>query len=276
MKTVKKMPRKDAFSILIGVSLLASLLTTVPARAAHAARAETKDTLVVRPTVDVPLTLGSGVLFLTLFLTPHRQGTLLDQTVGEKKGLDVFAASTLNHGLADFTDYLLFASVAVGLGLVGVDGARHGRFGTRTLLYVESVMMVAMVTELTKWAVRRARPYTFTERLGVPDDGVSFFSGHTSTMAAWAFSAVRILDLTHDWPGWLRAVGYGSATFVTAAMATMRVMAGKHWPTDVMVGAVVGGAVGWLVPELHRQEMPVQLAVAPIKGGARLVVGGTF
>ncbi|MDF1562532.1 MAG: phosphatase PAP2 family protein [Deltaproteobacteria bacterium] len=262
--------------VALGLAFGLAALAAHPAEA----RAETNDALVVKPTVDVPLTLGAGALFLTLFLTPHRQGVILDQTVGPKKGLDSLGVLKLNEGVAHVSDYLLFGGIAAGLGLVAYDGARHGRFGTRTLLYVEAMMMVGVATEITKWAVRRARPYTLDPdgdgRLGEQDDDLSFFSGHTSSTAGWTFAAVRILDLSHDWPAWMRGVGYGGAVLLTASMATMRVMAGKHWPTDVLVGAFVGGALGWVVPELHRKELPVSLAVAPVPGGAHLAVSATF
>ena len=47
------------------------------------------------------------------------------------------------------------------------------------------------------------------------------------------------------------AVGcYGLATAVSA----LRVASGKHWPTDVVAGAAVGSAIGWVVPFLHRTD----------------------
>jgi len=29
------------------------------------------------------------------------------------------------------------------------------------------------------------------------------------------------------------------------------VFAGKHFPTDVLAGAVLGSGIGWLVPTIH-------------------------
>src|SRR5207249_5722685 len=36
-----------------------------------------------------------------------------------------------------------------------------------------------------------------------------------------------------------------------AGVAALRVAAGKHFPTDVLAGAALGSAVGWLVPTIH-------------------------
>lgn len=37
-----------------------------------------------------------------------------------------------------------------------------------------------------------------------------------------------------------------------AAVSTLRVVAGKHFPTDVVAGAALGSGIGWLVPTVHR------------------------
>jgi hypothetical protein len=34
----------------------------------------------------------------------------------------------------------------------------------------------------------------------------------------------------------------------------LRVQAGKHFPTDVLVGAAVGSAIGYFIPYFHRQK----------------------
>ena len=37
-----------------------------------------------------------------------------------------------------------------------------------------------------------------------------------------------------------------------AAVGTLRVAAGRHFPTDVLAGAALGSLIGWLIPTVHR------------------------
>lgn len=79
----------------------------------------------------------------------------------------------------------------------------------------------------------------------------SFPSGHTTLV----FAAVALecfhhgyLDTTHT--------GWGAAACpTTVAVATLtgvlRIMADRHWATDVIAGAVLGGSIGWAIPALH-------------------------
>ena len=45
-----------------------------------------------------------------------------------------------------------------------------------------------------------------------------------------------------------------------------------HYPTDVIAGAIVGSAIGYLVPTLHRKgrEGRLGLVVTPTQMGLRL------
>jgi membrane-associated phospholipid phosphatase len=38
---------------------------------------------------------------------------------------------------------------------------------------------------------------------------------------------------------------------VPAYAALQRVQAGKHYPSDVIVGLAVGAAMGYLIPQIH-------------------------
>jgi undecaprenyl-diphosphatase len=63
------------------------------------------------------------------------------------------------------------------------------------------------------------------------------------------------------------------------------VRAGKHFPTDVLAGAVAGAGIGIIVPHLHRtedvQQRRVWVGFAPeVRGsearGGSLLLSGTF
>jgi membrane-associated phospholipid phosphatase len=155
-------------------------------------------------------------------------------------------------------------------------GGWAGGPADRLLLYSEAILIDGAVTEVAKWAVRRPRPYTYDARLGEADDDLSFFSGHTSWLAAASFSTARSIDLTTS-PSLGARIGlYGSAAAVTAVMGAMRVAAGMHYPSDVLVGAAVGASIGWLVPELHRSERMRWVATTSLGDSARLTLTGSW
>ena len=60
-----------------------------------------------------------------------------------------------------------------------------------------------------------------------------------------------IADAT-DAPDWAKGLVWGSTMSVAALTAYARVAAGRHFPSDVIVGAIVGSAIGHLIPRSHR------------------------
>jgi membrane-associated phospholipid phosphatase len=115
---------------------------------------------------------------------------------------------------------------------------------------------------------------------GRADRNSSFWSGHT----AFAFTAAGLLCTEH-----LKLALYGAPLDVFACVATLttatgtgalRIVADRHWASDVVTGAVIGGLSGWLVPTLLRFRSPrakaegavIVPAVAPVEGGIALGV----
>jgi membrane-associated phospholipid phosphatase len=101
------------------------------------------------------------------------------------------------------------------------------------------------------------------------DDNVSFYSGHSAFAFALAGSAGTIASLRgypHAWVVW--AVGMP----VAGAVALLRVGAAKHYLTDVLVGSLVGGAIGAGVPLLFHQRLGgVRVQLVPGPGSVSLV-----
>ncbi len=246
----------------------APFLAALLAAAAHAAPGVTWN-----GGVDLPLTLGTGAIWAGLYLGGGRQPVTADASVGEPGGIDALGRTRVDAGAARASDALLYGTLALGLGgtpILAGPGAAGPALGN----VVEAFAINGAITELTKQAVDRPRPYTLGDgRTGSPDDDKSFFSGHSSTTAAVAFAAARTVDLSADLAPAARVGLYGGATALSATTAALRVAAGKHWPSDVIVGLLVGGSVGWLVPELHRAD---RAGVALSAGPASLRVAGRF
>jgi membrane-associated phospholipid phosphatase len=85
---------------------------------------------------------------------------------------------------------------------------------------------------------------------------LSYISSHTSgafalaTSLFWTVERRRGMDAV-TWSVLL--LGGGTAALV----GTARVLAGSHFPTDVLIGALVGMGMGTLVPTLHGSPVRV-------------------
>ncbi len=147
-------------------------------------------------------------------------------------------------------------------------GGEPRAFWEDTLVIAEAVSLTAFANEVTKDVTARRRPSAGLEASGAA--AKSFFSGHTSSAFAIAAAAGTVSTLR----------GYPSAPWVWAggmtlasAVGYLRVAGDAHWGTDVLVGAGVGGLVGFAVPWFfHRADRPgAKVAVLPAPGGFALV-----
>jgi len=116
------------------------------------------------------------------------------------------------------------------------------------------------VTTICKNITQRIRPYAYNPE--VPnsektssDMRESFFSGHTSQTAAATFLFANVINDYHPnmRPGLKTSMWIFAAT-VPAVEGYLRVRAGKHFPTDVITGYIVGATSGWLIPKMHRYQ----------------------
>lgn len=81
----------------------------------------------------------------------------------------------------------------------------------------------------------------------------SFFSGHENSAAASLFCMAKIYcDYNPQIQGWDKVGIYALASIPPLIMGCFRVIALRHFPTDVIVGGIIGGSCGILVPEFHR------------------------
>ena len=124
-------------------------------------------------------------------------------------------------------------------------------------LYGETAVLLIGGIAFSKGLVDRNRPYTYAQ--GAPDNvryttdtKRSFFSGHAATITGWSvFSATLFGDYFPDSPysPWVWAGALGIATYASG----LRVVAGMHFPSDVLSGMAYGATIGYMVPTLHKK-----------------------
>lgn len=113
---------------------------------------------------------------------------------------------------------------------------------------------------MSKGIFRRQRPFSYAANLPIgsstfaldEDAKKSFFSGHTTMTTTALFFGASVFEAYRP-NSKLRPFVYTFAATGGAAVAYLRMRAGKHFPTDVLLGYVVGANIGMIVPWLHRR-----------------------
>ena len=147
-----------------------------------------------------------------------------------------------------------------------------------TAILAETLLVNGALASVAKYTVQRPIPLVYSPAdpsvVSSPADYRSFYSGHTSTTFAALTAMSMTWTLRHGgtwWP-WVVTVVVGTS------VGLERIYAGRHFPTDVLVGAAAGTLVGLAVPWLHSRARigPGTLRLTPVEGGAMLAWSGRF
>tara|TARA_X000001036_G_scaffold158491_1_gene150405 strand:+ start:16527 stop:17339 length:813 start_codon:yes stop_codon:yes gene_type:complete len=173
---------------------------------------------------------------------------------------DVRAIKNWDLNSIKMSDLLLYSSIAVP-GLLLTDKIVRNDYRNFSLLWAESVFLTLGITNLTKVLVGRPRPYLYgnkaPEKYKIKEDNrKSFFSGHTSISAVSCFLMASMYD-DYNPDSKFSSYLWVGAGLVPALTAYYRYDAGKHFPSDLVAGYIVGSAVGILIPKWHTKNSKV-------------------
>lgn len=168
-----------------------------------------------------------------------------------------FAVDNYNNDLALASDILLGVCIAIPAFQI-FDGRVSPEWGTYGMMFIETGLFTAGATTITKNIIRDPRPYVYNKDVPIEekitkDARQSFFSGHSAlafagmTFFAQTYSKFYPTNSNHNLI-WLGSMSLASAT------AILRVLSGRHFPIDIIVGAAVGILVGNLIPDLHKND----------------------
>jgi membrane-associated phospholipid phosphatase len=176
--------------------------------------------------------------------------------------IDRFAAGWYDEGWALAADIGVATQFVLAGGTLIVDEG-FGPAVNEAVVVGQAVAGALALSVISNTSTRRPRPHVYGDKSLEADRmsgraALSFFSGHTAGAFAAAISTFETLRRRH--PG--RNVNYvvlGVGLAGGAFVGTARLLGGQHFLTDVLAGAAVGTAMGFLVPALH--ESPVSLHV---------------
>ena len=169
---------------------------------------------------------------------------------------DRWATNFASPAVSLASDYLIGICIAAPLGLMLADHSVGPEWQRVSLMYVETALLATFLPSFGKGPVSRVRPYLYNPNAQQElqtdiESRRSFFSGHTT----WAFASMTFFATVYsDYHpnSSSRTLVWISSLSAASAVGLMRIFSGAHFPSDVLVGAAVGGLIGWGVPALHR------------------------
>src|SRR5438270_3203901 len=193
----------------------------------------------------------------------------------DASGLNALDRLALNHsspGARTAADVISFLPIAyLGIDMFDVGPRNWKTYLTDLWVVAEALAWNGAIQDIVRRAVRRPRPFLYTPGVypterDSSDAGYSFYSGHTSFAFALATSASYTFTLRHPHSKW-RYVVWPALMAIASIEPVLRVYSGDPFPTDVLVGAVAGSAVGLFFPAVHRRLKSLPKVVT----GMRLV-----
>src|SRR5262249_23566269 len=109
------------------------------------------------------------------------------------------------------------------------------------------------------------------------DDGwQSFYSSHAAMSFGAAVAGAYLLSASNASP-YARAAAWATGFAVATATSNLRVRAGLHFYSDVILGALIRTAVGYAVPALHAQGKPYAVTRSDLAmAGVGMVAGAVI
>ena len=137
---------------------------------------------------------------------------------------------------------------------------------------LESAAVAGAMVQSIKFVAARQRPYVayLTNEYAYDSDSrLSLPSGHTAWATAFGVSAAMTATLQESPAApWL----WAAAGVASVSTGMLRMMADKHYFSDVLTGAAIGGGCGVLFPLLHRRGSALSVSAQ----GSSFAVSGAF
>ncbi len=232
--------------------------------------------------VDGPIIIGNlavSALGLSLIqnkdsLTPAQVQT---KTIDKVPFFDRSSAGWYSEQANDDSYIPFYGAFAMPLVMMVLDNNERQKAGQVLVLYSETMAITSTLFTLSAGLIDRPRPLVFSSTENWRDSEApmdkrmsknsqrSFFAGHTASSAAATFFAAKVFQDFNPDSKWKPFV-WGVAAAIPASVGYLRYKAGQHFLSDNILGYVIGGATGVLVPQLHKNKMMENVSIYPAMG----------
>jgi membrane-associated phospholipid phosphatase len=213
------------------------------------------------PKKDLPV-LGASALVLggSLYfqekvpaLSQAQIGALNAQNINK---FDRYACTQWNTGIARGSDLLAIGSVFLPA-YFAINKKTRSNFLPIANVSIQSLFLSQAIANLAKFS-KRNRPYLYNPDVDMQyklksDSRMSFFSAHTTTVSSTCFS-FAFAHSTYFKDSKANPYIWSTAIVLPAIEGYLRVKAGKHYPSDVIVGYLAGLGSAWLIHQLHLKQ----------------------
>jgi len=208
----------------------------------------------ISASVDIPVTLGAALAgAVPYFYSDRLIKPRCPCDPAEVNGFDRGAIGNTNPTAANLSDVTVTVVIAAPLVLNAIDLGLNDVWMEDAVVFAQTLAINNALVTAAKFIAQRPLPRTYAgdpNLIDKPEGYRSFYSGHTSTTFAALSATAMTIRLRYGektWPWIVTGV-------VGTSVALERVADGRHFPTDVLVGAVMGTAVGIAVPWLHSRS----------------------
>lgn len=217
----------------------------------------------IKAAVDVPVTaVATGWTLYGFSQVYSKDPSTVAQIQSLKKsdinGFDRWAADVYSKKAADVSNVPFYGSMPIPILLLAdkhirKDAAKIG------FLYLEAMSVTGLLYTGATYLVDRYRPLAYNADAPMDERTSgnaknSFFAGHVALVGTSTFFAAKVFADYHPHSKF-KWVGFTIASVATGTTGYLRHRAGKHFPSDILLGTAIGTLSGILVPNMHKNPI---------------------
>jgi len=213
-------------------------------------------------------TLSLGIGITPFFVKNEPENTPVNLNKNKVNGFDRSLMFSYKKTLDLITDNGAYALALLPIISVIPNIKEENTLLTYGVMYGQALLLTFGATFTLKNAVIRYRPYMYAD--GIPDGKEKdYYNSFPSGAASFSFLGASFLStaFSHEFPESKMKLPVIAGSYTLAAViASLRVVSGAHFVTDVLTSALISSLYGWLIPCLH-QKNKERLTIIPAGDG---------